>query len=603
MKRLLLTVIQLIFFLVNLHASDATQAILKLDTKGHTGLIGDIIVTKNGELISASDDKTIRVWDIKSGEEKRKILGDIGAGNEGKVFTIALSSDERYLAVGGYFKKNIIRIYNYKSGKLLKVLKYHTDAVLDLSFSNDGKFLISGSFDKTVKIWNVQKNFKLYDNLVFHSKPVYATKIIKKGKNYFAIMAGLDNRIVLYEIKAKRTIKSHKLPYKLHSLATNKNHIAVCGKGKEIRIYDYNLNLIMTIKSKTKPMGLAYSRDGKYLISGTGAYPLVVNVYSSDSYKLKQSFKKHKNLTRAVAFWQNKNKLYAVSGGGNKNEIYIWNVKNAKVKKKILGEGKRIWSVGIRGDEIAWGNIFNAKGDYHKKQSSFQKSINLKTFKINTQIKNSKFNRISTINYNLRLTHSKGGDYRKSDAVLLIKKNRIIKAKIIKDDNSGYRHSCYGWYGNLIISGGGNGHLKVYNKKGKKIASLVAHTGEIWSIAIDGDTLVSGGDDQTIRVWDLSKINKNGSWQKLKPKLNIFVSKNNEFVAWTNEGFFTASKKGAKYIGYHINKGVIKEAKFVELTKLYASFYRPDLVAKSLNGKNISNYTKKRDIQKILSKY
>ena len=348
-------------------------------------------------------------------------------------------------------------------------------------------------------------------------------------------------------------------------------------------------------------MGLVYSRDGKYLISGAGVYPLIINIYRSDSYKLKQSFKKHKNLTRAVAFWQNKNKLYGISGGGNKNEIYIWNVKNAKVKKKIFGEGKRIWSVGIRGDEIAWGNVFNAKGDYHKKQSSFQKSINLKTFNINTHIKNKKFNRISTINYNLKLTHSKGGVYRKSDAVLLIKKDNTIKTKIIKDNTSGYRHSCYGWYGNLIISGGGNGQLNVYNKMGKIVASLVAHTGEIWSIAIDGDTLVSGGDDQTIRVWDLSKINKNGSWQKLKPKLNIFVSRNNEFVAWTNEGFFTASKKGAKYIGYHISQGVNKEAQFVEFAKLYDSFYRPDLVAKSLNGEDLSSYAEEIDIQKILS--
>jgi len=35
---------------------------------------------------------------------------------------------------------------------------------------------------------------------------------------------------------------------------------------------------------------------------------------------------------------------------------------------------------------------------------------------------------------------------------------------------------------------------------------LIGHTGEIWSIAIDGDRLVSGSDDQTIRVWDLSKL-------------------------------------------------------------------------------------------------
>ena len=208
MKRLLLTIL-LMLFIANSNASNATQAILKLDTKGHTSKITDIIVTKSGELISASGDKTIRVWDAKSGKEKRKILGEIGAGSEGKVFAIALSSDERYLAVGGYLNSHgnydygNIRIYNYKSGQLLKVLKSHTNIVNDLFFSNDDKFLISGSADKTAKIWNVQNNFKLYDTLVSHTNTVYATKIIKKGKNYFAITAGYDNKIALYDMGGK----------------------------------------------------------------------------------------------------------------------------------------------------------------------------------------------------------------------------------------------------------------------------------------------------------------------------------------------------------------------------------------------------------------
>jgi len=64
------------------HAPTKTEAILKLDTKGHTAKIRDIIVTKSGDIISASDDKTIRVWDSKTGKEKRKILGQIGAGRD-----------------------------------------------------------------------------------------------------------------------------------------------------------------------------------------------------------------------------------------------------------------------------------------------------------------------------------------------------------------------------------------------------------------------------------------------------------------------------------------------------------------------------------------
>ena len=81
MKNLLLTLL-----LLSTTLFGTSEAILQLDTKGHRGLIEDIIVTKSGDIISASKDKTIRVWDSKTGLEKSKILGQIGKGSEGKIY-------------------------------------------------------------------------------------------------------------------------------------------------------------------------------------------------------------------------------------------------------------------------------------------------------------------------------------------------------------------------------------------------------------------------------------------------------------------------------------------------------------------------------------
>jgi WD40 repeat protein len=224
------------------------EPILKLDTKGHTSIINDIIVTKDRDIITASDDKTIRVWDSETGEEKRKILGQIGDGPYGMIYAIALTPDSRYLAVGGFLGNDIesygsIRIYNYKTGELIKLLKSHKNIVDDLAFSSDGKYLISSSFDKTAKIWRVS-DFKLIDTIKFHNRKVKAVKIIKKGREYFTVTAGYDKKIALYSLKDKKVIKSHKLPFILDFLATSKKDIAVSGFGNEIRVYNYNLDLI-----------------------------------------------------------------------------------------------------------------------------------------------------------------------------------------------------------------------------------------------------------------------------------------------------------------------------------------------------------------------
>ena len=547
------------------------EAILQLDTKGHTGLIKNIIVTNDGSKItSASRDKTIRVWDVKSGVEKRKILGEIGTGTRGSITAIALSKDDKYLAVGGNIKR-VIRIYNYKTGQLLQVLKSHKKNVLDLSFSQDSHYLISSSMDRTAKIWDVRNDFTLTDTINFHTDYVYAARIIKKNNQYFAVTVGDDKQVALYDMRKKEIIRSNKHTNRLRSMETtdaNGGNIAFCGTGKEILIYDYNLNFINKIESETTPFGLSYSKNGKYLIAGTSKSPYNVNIYqTNNSYKQLNSLKKHTNTTVALAYLDNKT---AVSGGGNNKEIYVWDIESLRIKQKMVGVGSSVYNVGIYEDSIAFSNRW---------KSEFKKEINLKTQNISYVNDPNTFKKISTKSGNYSLKHTKGGPYNRKRGVLNILKNRKIETQIIKDSNNGYQHNCYGWYNDFIVSGASHGHIYVYTKYGEKVASLKGHTGDIMSIALDGDRLVSGSNDQTIRVWDLSTISsKNTKKQVIYPMLNIFVSNDDEWVIWSKSGYFASSVNGDQYVGYHINQGPDKEAYFVSSAKYYDKLYRPDII-------------------------
>src|SRR5262245_58807903 len=103
-------------------AQMAGAPLMMLDTGGHMAMIKDITFPPDGwELDSASDDKTIRVWDLETGRTERTIRGESAPGPPGKIYAMALSPDGRWLAAGGWLggkpeERDAIRLYDFASG-------------------------------------------------------------------------------------------------------------------------------------------------------------------------------------------------------------------------------------------------------------------------------------------------------------------------------------------------------------------------------------------------------------------------------------------------------------------------------------------------------
>ena len=79
---------------------------LRLDPGGHIAIIRDLFFFDHGrKLISASDDKTIRIWDVSDLTHPKlikTIRGEIGRGPFGYIYAIAVDPKGKFLAVGGY---------------------------------------------------------------------------------------------------------------------------------------------------------------------------------------------------------------------------------------------------------------------------------------------------------------------------------------------------------------------------------------------------------------------------------------------------------------------------------------------------------------------
>ena len=140
--------------------SPPDRPILALDTGGHTNGVYKLLATHYAEqLISVGLDKTIRFWDLDTGEPLRVLRPPIARGAFGYLFAAAISPDGKMLAVGGYrahtpLYDHRIHLIALPEGQIVHSLKGHKYAVYDLAFSSDGRQLASASHDGTLRVWD-----------------------------------------------------------------------------------------------------------------------------------------------------------------------------------------------------------------------------------------------------------------------------------------------------------------------------------------------------------------------------------------------------------------------------------------------------------------
>lgn len=136
-----------------------TEVFLTLNPPMHTAMISRISADQSGRyLLTASDDKTAKLWDLRSGTLLRTLRPPIGPGYEGRLYAAALSPDARVAAVGGYTGNGLnsqnIYLFDPSSGELLRRLSGLPNVVFDLQFSPDGRYLAATLGGNTgIKIW------------------------------------------------------------------------------------------------------------------------------------------------------------------------------------------------------------------------------------------------------------------------------------------------------------------------------------------------------------------------------------------------------------------------------------------------------------------
>jgi eukaryotic-like serine/threonine-protein kinase len=151
-------------------AADVQLAVLS----GHGDRVFSAAFSPDGtRIVTASYDKTARVWEALTGAELIVLKG-----HSDRVFCAAYSPDSTHIVTGS--ADNTARIWDARTGEQLLTLSGHDRRVDSVAFSPDGMRIVTGSWDKTARVWDVHTGVQLAV-LAGHTDVIYSAAFSPDG--------------------------------------------------------------------------------------------------------------------------------------------------------------------------------------------------------------------------------------------------------------------------------------------------------------------------------------------------------------------------------------------------------------------------------------
>lgn len=492
-----------------IHLWDSESGKLKNALKGHEKPIGALAFQPTGKwLVSGSDDTTVRVWDIEKNEEVANLNGDFNAKARAQIYSVAFSPNGKLVAsVNGNGQLQIWNPTLEKKARFLSGLDAHpSSTAYQVAFGKDTSVIFtSGSDNKAKQFVGLGPDGETLPGhgrptpLEGHTNNVTALAVSKDGK--FLATGSTDKTIRLWDMSAgtarlARVYQGHSEEVTSLVFSPDSKTLVSASADQSLRLWTVSLSddHLNIDENKNSVWSAAFSPDGTLLASG-GADRIV---YLRDATgKLLHKLEGHTAAITALAFSPDNSKLVSVGGD---QIVRLWDIKAGKKIKEFAkahtapimavafgGDGKTILTGGI--DKVA--RLWDVAKDEPTASFPANRSA-ISSVALRNDAKQA-------------VIGGADGTFRLYELTAAPKELSSQAAHL-----SGIGALAYAPDGLKIITCGGEAAVKYWSINAGGNATMMTefkgHTKPVSSVSfsVDGRFAVSGGGDMVVRVWDLN---------------------------------------------------------------------------------------------------
>ncbi|GLB45110.1 hypothetical protein LshimejAT787_2000150 [Lyophyllum shimeji] len=433
-----------------------------------------------GHVVVGSEDKTVRIWSVRTGEVQTELVG-----HAEEVMAVAFSNDGSRVVTRSYDKT--VRIRNAATGELEAELVGHTDVVKAVAFSNDGSRVVTGSYDKTVRIWNTTTG-ELETELVGHADEVTAVVFSNDGSRVASRSFRGTVRIwntTTGEFETELVGDADAV--KAVAFSNDGSRVASGSFDGTVRIWNTTTGEFETelVGHADAVKAVAFSNDGSRVV--TGSYDKTVCIWNTTTGKLETELVGHAGPVTAVAF---SNDGSRVTSGSFDGAVHIWNTTTGKSETELVGHADAVKAVAFSNDSsrVVTGSYDKTVRIWNTTTGEFETELEGHADEVTAVVFSNDGSRVAS-GSTVRIWNTTTGKFETE----LVGDADAVKAVAFSND------------GSRVASGSFDGTVRIWNTTtGEFETELVGHADAVKAVAFsnDGSRVVTGWYDKTVRIWN-----------------------------------------------------------------------------------------------------